>query len=87
MKDFNKEKPVIGIVWNTLEQAEWFARNLGGKLSHSDGIRIFYESDKFIFECRRYGYKGGTPHWDGIIFACEKEECQDQIEDWLNTVR
>lgn len=88
MKDFNKEKAVIGIVGDTLEQAKWFATNLGGvELPRDMGRPIYFESEKFIFECHVYSFKGGTPRWDGIIFACDTSIDRDKTNDWLNTVR
>lgn len=80
------KKAVIGIVGDTLEQSEWFARNLGGKKVSDQSSRMLYANEKFVFDCRRYEYKGGTPHWDGIIFACEKYD-DVKTNDWLNTVR
>lgn len=88
MKDFNKEKAIIGIVGDTLEQARWFAKNLGGvELPRVIGGPISLESEKFIFECRKFGFKGATPRWAGIIFACDKSADSEQTEDWLNLVR
>ena len=88
MKDFRYRKPVIGIVGETLAETEWMARCLGGKqLVGLSGNNYTYESNAFIFECQRFGYKGATPHWDGIIFACDPNIDRNKREDWLNTVR
>lgn len=86
MENFNERKPIIGIVGDTMEQAEWFARNLGGVKVSDQNSRILYASEKMVFDCRRYNYKGGTPRWNGIIFACDKSADSEKTSDWLNSL-
>ena len=72
-------KRTIGLVGGDMNECEWVAKSLGGKLKHKKDKQAIYENDIFIFECRTIS-KGGTPNWDGIIYCGDVSA--NVIDDW-----
>lgn len=77
----------IGIVGQTLKDAEVVAEDLGATYVGKNEIATFYELGRFVFECRYYGRHPSNPRWDGIIACFDRGESNVQTGQWLDSVK
>lgn len=91
MRDFNQEKPVIGVIGESLEDAEQCARVICKDqkytVRHEHSATII-ETDRAIYVARYKGGKVCSERWDGILFFIDNDGLGiDYMEDWLENVR
>ena len=89
-RNFDIDKPVIGVIGDSLEEAEQCAKVLCKGQKHTvehKGSATIIETDKAIYVAKyKYG-KVCSERWDGILFFIDNNGIEkDYMADWLVNV-